>query len=92
MRPNKKQMVLNKLVEYFIREGEILSYKEYASRKDTPVRPIIVKRTIGPWSRVLAFIKKYYKEEYELLMSEGSIDSEPEDDDDEEELEDPNDE
>lgn len=44
------------LRDYFLQKGKALSYEEYRTAEDAPIRPNLVKRTLGGWNRVLATV------------------------------------
>lgn len=63
----RKKIVLEKLVDYFIQEGKILTRHEYYKASNTPVRPILIPRIVGPWTRLETLIKNGFPEKYALI-------------------------
>ncbi len=57
-----RMSAINKLGEYFMKKGKILSIKEYKAAKDTPMRWLIVKRVFNSWSRMEIFVNKHFPE------------------------------
>lgn len=78
----RKKIVLEKLVDYFVEQGKILTREEYRKAKDTPVRAALIPRIIGPWARIESLIKNAFPEKYALI---GIYEEDTEDEDAQEE-------
>jgi len=48
--------IIQVLGKYFASKGGVMSYVEYRDAEDAPIRPVVLKRAIGPWTRLLALI------------------------------------
>lgn len=47
--------ILSEIDEYLKEHGD-MSFKEYSGRKDTPVRPVLIKRHFNSWSRMMTML------------------------------------
>lgn len=47
-----KTKLVEELKEYFTSKGKIMSYNEYVLQEDAPIGAQIIRRAIGPWSRL----------------------------------------
>jgi len=52
----RKTGIVSQLGTYFASKGGVMSMEEYKNAQDTPVRFILIKRTIGSWGRLINMI------------------------------------
>jgi len=51
-----KTAIIQGLRDYFAEKGATMTYEEYRAQEDAPFRPILVKRLLGSWARVLNYV------------------------------------
>ena len=56
----KRKNMLRKLNTYFLAKGKILTEREYKEAADGPFRLSLILKFIGPWPRMVSFLKYYY--------------------------------
>ena len=62
-----KKKYLEQLAAYFISKSKILTSKEYKAETDVPIRPVLIKRKLGNWARIIRLVKANFPEVCEVL-------------------------
>lgn len=52
----RRTSIVEQIGAYFASKGKTLTAEEYKAEEDVPVRFQLVKRNIGPWSRLLNMV------------------------------------
>lgn len=55
----RRTNIVEQVSEYFAKKGAPMTAEEYKNAEDAPVRFQLIKRNIGPWSRLLNMVSKY---------------------------------
>lgn len=56
----KRKLMLRKLNTYFEHKGKILSEREYMQETQPPFRIYAIKKYLGGWPRMQAYLKYYW--------------------------------
>jgi hypothetical protein len=67
-----KKKHLEQVVAYFIKIGRIPTQQEYRADPKVPIRPVLLRRFIGNYARVLRLVKHNFPNEWEILTEEPS--------------------
>lgn len=66
MKQSRRMNAIETLAKYFAEQGVVPTAKEYAKMVNRPFSLVRVRRIVGPWSRVVMWVEKYYPD----LMAE----------------------
>ena len=52
----RRTNIVSQLGSYFASKGGVMTAEEYKKAEDAPIRFVLIKRTIGPWGRLINMI------------------------------------
>lgn len=59
---SRRMKAVETLAKFFAEQGGIPTAKEYNKMPGRPFNITVVRRIVGPWSRVISWVHKYYPE------------------------------
>ena len=62
-----RKAILEKVADYMVSKGKMLSILEYKAASDKPYNYILLKRAWGSWSRLTQLIKTNFPEKWEEM-------------------------
>tara|TARA_R100001510_G_C7608626_1_gene172903 strand:+ start:456 stop:710 length:255 start_codon:yes stop_codon:yes gene_type:complete len=62
-----RKAILEKVADYMVSKGKMLSIMEYKAASDKPINYILLKRAWGSWSRLTQLIKSNFPEKWEEM-------------------------
>lgn len=62
-----RKAILEKVANYMVSKGKMLSIVEYKAASDKPYNYILIKRAWGSWSRLTQLIKSNFPEKWEEM-------------------------
>lgn len=66
----KKRKALEALVKYFVEKGKVMTRAEYGKQTDVPIRPVVLARTVGSWTRTMSLLEHNYGDSMKLARGE----------------------
>tara|TARA_Y100001937_G_scaffold32772_1_gene46741 strand:- start:662 stop:922 length:261 start_codon:yes stop_codon:yes gene_type:complete len=62
-----RKAILEKVADYMVSKGKMLSIAEYKAASDKPINHVLLKRAWGSWSRLTQLIKSNFPEKWEAM-------------------------
>ena len=74
----RRTNIVSQLGSYFASKGGVMTAEEYKKAEDAPIRFVLIKRTIGPWGRLVNMIGDLSNYSVEVAIVEEKVESKPE--------------